>query len=63
MKYSIKRYDNLAFAIAHYGTDFHKMLFNFMVEANLTKPAIFSKFIAILKNTNSINQTILKEVK
>lgn len=58
--YSVRRYEDLAFAVAHYGTPMHKQLWDLMVDAGLNKKQIFSKYMKTLRETSKINHDILQ---
>ena len=60
--YSVRRYEDLAFAVAHYGTAMHKQLWDLMVEAGLNKKQIFTKYMKVLRETSKVNHDILNAV-
>lgn len=60
--YSARRYDDLAFAVAYYGTGYHRQLWDLMVDAGLNKKQIFTKYMKMLRETSKINHDILKNV-
>jgi hypothetical protein len=60
--YSVRRYEDLAFAVAHYGTSMHKQLWDFMVDAGLNRKQIFSKYMKVLRETSKVNHDILASV-
>lgn len=57
--YSVRRYEDLAFAVAHYGTAMHKQLWDLMVDAGLNKKQIFTKYMKVLRETSKVNHDIL----
>jgi len=58
--YSVRRYDDLGFAVARYGTSMHKQLWDLMVDAGLNKKQIFTKYMKILREISQSNGDILK---
>lgn len=60
--YSAARYDELHFAVAHFGTDMHRGLFDMLVDAGLSKRQIFTKYMKVLRETSAVNHTILRSV-
>lgn len=60
--YSVRRYEDLAFAVAHYGTAMHKQLWDLMVDAGLNRKQIFTKYMKMLRKTSQVNHDILKSV-
>ncbi len=60
--YSIARYESLHFAVAQYGTSFHREFWDMMVDAGLSKRKIFQSYMKMLRLHNSISHDILKEV-
>jgi hypothetical protein len=60
--YSASRYDELHFAVAHYGTEMHRGLFDMLVEAGLSKRQIFTKYMKVLRETSAVNHDILRGV-
>jgi hypothetical protein len=57
--YSSSRYDELHFAVAHYGTEMHRGLFDMLVDAGLSKRQIFTKYMKVLRETSAVNHDIL----
>jgi hypothetical protein len=57
--YSAARYDELHFAVAHYGTAMHRNLWDMLVDAGLTKRQIFSHYMKVLRVTTAVNKDIL----
>jgi|LakMenE01Jun11ns_1017448.scaffolds.fasta_scaffold8496066_1 hypothetical protein len=57
--YSSARYDELHFAVAHYGTAMHRNLWDLLVDAGLTKRQIFSQYMKVLRVTTAVNKDIL----
>jgi hypothetical protein len=60
--YTATRYNELHFAVAHYGTEMHKGLFNMLVDAGLSRRQIFTKYMKVLRETSAVNDTILCSV-
>ena len=60
--YSVRRYEDLHFAVAHYGTVMHRQLWDLMVDAGLNKKQIFTKYMKMLRNISHVNDDILKAV-
>lgn len=60
--YSSARYDELHFAVAHYGTEMHRGLFDMLVDAGLSKRQIFVKYMKVLRETSAVNHDILRGV-
>ena len=58
--YSAARYEELHFAVAHYGTDMHRGLFDMLVDAGLSKRQIFTKYMKVLRETSAVNHDILR---
>jgi hypothetical protein len=58
--YSAARYDELHFAVAHYGTEMHRGLFDMLVDAGLSKRQIFTKYMKVLRETSAVNHDILR---
>jgi hypothetical protein len=58
--YSVRRYEDLAFAVAHYGTPMHKQLWDLMVDAGFNKKQIFSKYMKVLREISKSNGDILQ---
>jgi hypothetical protein len=58
--YSSPRYDELHFAVAHYGTEMHRGLFDMLVDAGLSKRQIFTKYMKVLRETSAVNHDILR---
>jgi hypothetical protein len=58
--YSVRRYVDLHFAVAHYGTSMHRELWDLMVDAGLNKKQIFSKYMKMLRQTSKANGDILQ---
>jgi len=58
--YSVRRYEDLAFGVAHYGTPMHKQFWDLMVDAGLNRKQIFSKYMKMLRETSKANGDILK---
>lgn len=63
MKYSIKSYDELAFAVAHYGTSYHRQLWDFCIDAGLSKRFIFTKYMKIMQGIHQSTGNILKSIE
>jgi hypothetical protein len=57
--YSAARYDELHFAVAHYGTAMHRNLWDLLVDAGLSKRQIFSQYMKVLRVTTAVNKDIL----
>jgi hypothetical protein len=57
--YSAARYDELHFAVAHYGTEMHRGLFDMLVDAGLSKRQIFTKYMKVLRTTTAVNNDIM----
>lgn len=57
--YSAARYNDLHFAVAHYGTAMHKNLWDLMVETGATKRQIFTQYMKVLRTTTAVNKDIL----
>ena len=57
--YSSARYDELHFAVAHYGTAMHRNLWDLLVDAGLSKRQIFSQYMKVLRVTTAVNKDIL----
>jgi hypothetical protein len=60
--YTAARYDELHFAVAHFGTDMHRGLFDMLVDAGLSKRQIFTKYMKVLRETSAVNHDILRGV-
>ena len=60
--YSVRRYEDLAFAVAHYGTEYHRQLWDLFVDAGFNKKQIFTKYMRILRDISRVNHDILKSV-
>jgi len=60
--YSPSRYDELHFAVAVYGTEMHRGLFDMLVDAGLSKRQIFTKYMKVLRETSAVNHDILRGV-
>ena len=60
--YSVRRYEDLAFAVAHYGTEYHRQLWDLFVEAGFNRKQIFTKYMRILRDITHVNHHILKAV-
>lgn len=60
--YSVRRYEDLAFAVAHYGTEYHRQLWDLFVDAGFNKKQIFTKYMRILRDISLVNDKILKNV-
>lgn len=60
--YTVKKYEDLHFAVAQYGTGMHKQLWDLMVDAGFNRKQIFTKYMKMLRNTAQVNHTILKTV-
>jgi hypothetical protein len=58
--YSVRRYEDLAFGVAHYGTPMHKQFWDLMVDAGLNRKQIFSKYMKMLREISQSNGDILK---
>ena len=58
--YSSSRYDELHFAVAHYGTEMHRGLFDMLVDAGVSKRQIFTKYMKVLRETSAVNHDILR---
>lgn len=57
--YTAGRYQDLHFAVNHYGTQMHKVLWDMLVDAGMTKRQIFSNYMKVLRETTAINNDIL----
>jgi hypothetical protein len=60
--YSVRRYEDLAFAVAHYGTSYHRQFWDLCVDAGFNKKQIFTKYMKILRDLSHVNHSILKAV-
>lgn len=60
--YSVRRYEDLHFAVAHYGTSYHRQLWDLCVDAGLNRKQIFTKYMKMLREVSKINHDILKSV-
>lgn len=60
--YSAGRYDDLHFAVAHYGTQMHRGLWDMLVDSGMTKRQIFTKYMKVLRETSAVNHDILRGV-
>ena len=60
--YSVRRYEDLAYAVAHYGTPMHKQFWDLMVDAGFNKKQIFSKYMKVLREISKSNGDILQFV-
>jgi hypothetical protein len=60
--YSSTRYDELHFAVAHYGTQMHRGLWDMLVDSGMTKRQIFSEYMKVLRTTSAVNHDILRGV-
>ncbi len=58
--YSSSRFEELQFAVAHYGTEMHRGLFDMLVDAGLSKRQIFTKYMKVLRETSAVNHDILR---
>ena len=58
--YSVRRYEDLAFAVAHYGTSYHRQFWDLCVDAGFNKKQIFTKYMKILRDLSRVNGDILK---
>jgi hypothetical protein len=58
--YSVRRYEDLAFAVAHYGSFLHKQMWDLMVEAGFNRKQIFTKYMKMLRQTSKSNGDILQ---
>ena len=58
--YSVRRYNDLAFAVAHYGTSYHRQFWDLCVDAGFNKKQIFTKYMKILRDLSRVNGDILK---
>jgi hypothetical protein len=57
--YSSSRYDELHFAVAHYGTQMHRGLWDMLVDSGMTKRQIFSEYMKVIRTTTAVNNDIL----
>jgi hypothetical protein len=57
--YSASRYDELHFAVAHYGTQMHRGLWDMLVDSGMTKRQIFSEYMKVLRTTTAVNNDIM----
>jgi len=60
--YSVRRYEDLAFAVAHYGSGIHRQLWDLMVDAGFNRKQIFTKYMKMLRDISHINHDILNAV-
>ena len=60
--YSSSRYDELHFAVAHYGTQMHRGLWDMLVDSGMTKRQIFNEYMKVLRTTTAVNKDILYSV-
>lgn len=60
--YTQSKFDDLAFAVAHYGTEMHKTLWNLMVDADLDDRQMFKKYTNMLRHTSAVNNDILNHI-
>lgn len=60
--YSVRRYEDLAFAVAHYGTSYHRQFWDLCVDAGFNKKQIFTKYMKILRDLSCVNHDILNAV-
>ncbi len=60
--YSVRRYEDLAFAVAHYGTEYHRQLWNLFVKAGFNRKQIFTKYMKMLRDISHVNHDILNAV-
>ena len=58
--YSVRRYEDLHFAVSHYGTGYHRQLWDLMVEAGFNRKQIFSKYMKVLRETSQVNNKIIR---
>ena len=57
--YSSARYDELHFAVAHFGTQIHRGLWDMLVDSGLSKRQIFTQYMKVLRTTTAANKDIL----
>jgi hypothetical protein len=60
--YSVRRYEDLAFAVAHYGTSYHRQFWDLCVDAGFNKKQIFTKYMKILRDLSRVNHDIMNAV-
>lgn len=60
--YSSARYDELHFAVSHYGTAMHRNLWDLLVDTGASKRQIFTQYMKVLRTTTAVNHDILKSV-
>lgn len=60
--YSVRRYEDLHFAVAHYGTEYHRQLWDLFVEAGFNRKQIFTKYMKMLREVSHVNHDILNAV-
>jgi hypothetical protein len=58
--YSSARYDELRFAVAHYGTQMHRGLWDMLVDSGMSKRQIFTEYMKVLRTTTAVNRDILE---
>ncbi len=57
--YTTARYDELHFAVAHYGTAMHRNLWDLLVDTGASKRQIFNQYMKVIRTTTAVNQDIL----
>jgi len=57
--YTAARYDELQFAVAHYGTAMHRNLWDLLVDAGASKRQIFTQYMKVIRTTTCVNNDIM----
>ena len=57
--YSSARFDELHFAVAHYGTQMHRGLWDMLIDSGMSKRQIFTEYMKVLRTTSAVNNDIL----
>ena len=60
--YSVRRYEDLHFAVSQHGTSMHKQFWDLLVGAGLNRKQIFSKYMKVLRDVSHVNHDILNAV-